>query len=603
MRFIGAAVVFLVPLALWPGRFFYYDITPKACLLYLGAALLAATAWMAAGRLRTAAGDAWGRWYLGLLFASIGIALAAAAVSPITQLAWQGSNWRRGGAVTEAAVLIAALLIALCPAIPTLRSLCAAGIIAASYGIGQYFGWDPWINRSAYEVGEGIYQIVRPPSTLGHSDYFAAFLLWSVFAGLGLWVSGASRKLGSAAVFTGVAAILLAGSRGAWLGALAGAAALVLVRRPSILRVGQVAVVAIAAFALFYISPAGERLRARAFWISEDRAGGARLLLWRDSLGLAAAHPLLGVGPDVYPAAFPPYQSRDLSRAYPDFAHESPHNMFLDALTGEGLGGFLVLASLAGLGLFAGWRHRAEPITAGLLAGLVATLVAQQFIVFVIPTALLFYLMVGLLVLRDVQAQPVGRAARIAVGVAGLLIAVAFSYAAHRVGSGDRAIQRAKLALASGDASEAISAFQNLTAHQATGVSANIELSRLADAAGSKAPLLPNKLLFSQMAAAAATAATKVPENGADAWYNLAVMLAQSNNIQGVEASLRQSIARAPRWYKPHWMLARVLAAAGQTKEARDEARLALDLGGNKHREVAGTLQPILNPGASPGKL
>src|SRR3954470_19785037 len=126
MRFIGAAVVFLLPLALWPGQFYYYDITPKACLLYVGAALLAATAWMLADKLRAAIASTLGRWYIALIAAAAVVAVAAAASSPITQLAWQGSSWRRGGAVTEAAVLIAALLIALLPRLLILRAVCAA---------------------------------------------------------------------------------------------------------------------------------------------------------------------------------------------------------------------------------------------------------------------------------------------------------------------------------------------------------------------------------------------------------------------------------------------------------------------------------------------
>ena len=43
MRYLAAALVLLMPLALAPGWSFYYDITPKACLLYVGAAALAAS--------------------------------------------------------------------------------------------------------------------------------------------------------------------------------------------------------------------------------------------------------------------------------------------------------------------------------------------------------------------------------------------------------------------------------------------------------------------------------------------------------------------------------------------------------------------------------
>ena len=187
MRFVGAAIVLLVPLSLAPSWFFYYDITPKACLLYLGAALLAAFAWTSADLIRSAWSSRLARWYLCLTAASAALALLAAMTSPEPQLAWLGSNWRRGGAITEVAILIAAPLIALAGRTILLPSVCGAGIVVSLYGIAQYFGWDPWISQAAYVVGEGAYQIVRPPSTLGHSDYFAAFLVWPVFAGAGLW--------------------------------------------------------------------------------------------------------------------------------------------------------------------------------------------------------------------------------------------------------------------------------------------------------------------------------------------------------------------------------------------------------------------------------
>ena len=90
----------------------------------------------------------------------------------------------------------------------------------------------------------------------------------------------------------------------------------------------------------FYFSPAGLKLRARGQWELEDLRGGARLLLWRDSLRMARERSLLGFGPDTFGVEFPRYQSVELSRAYPDFYHESPHNIFLDALVSQGVPGW-----------------------------------------------------------------------------------------------------------------------------------------------------------------------------------------------------------------------------------------------------------------------
>src|SRR5205085_2453942 len=149
-------------------------------------------------------------------------------------------------------------------------------------------------------------------------DYFAAFLLWPVFSGAALWWSGSSypRWLGAASVMLGATAMILCGSRGALLGLVAGACLMLYFRRVPLrtlaLALGVIAVTT----GIFYVSPAGARLRARAFWISEDPTGGARPLLWRDSLKMAAERPLLGYGPDTFIAEFPRFQSRELSRAY-----------------------------------------------------------------------------------------------------------------------------------------------------------------------------------------------------------------------------------------------------------------------------------------------
>ena len=200
--------------------------------------------------------------------------------SPVVSLAWNGSNWRRWGAIEQIATVVCAFLVAALARsssarlLAILRALCAAGVLAALYGIAQYFGFDPFISPASYLVGDGPYQIVRPPGPLGHADYFAAFLLWPIFAGAALWTVDqrrAGRGLGAAAVLTGIVALMLAGSRGALLGLAMGAAILVWLRRPRLRTVAASLALVAAIAAVFYISPAGARLRARAFWISEDR--------------------------------------------------------------------------------------------------------------------------------------------------------------------------------------------------------------------------------------------------------------------------------------------------------------------------------------------
>src|SRR5207247_9558800 len=133
--------------------------------------------------------------------------------------------------------------------------------------------------------------------------------------------------------------------------------------------------------ALFYFSPEGQMLRSRTRWYTEDAWGGARLLLWRDSLKLAARHLPAGIGPETFSSEFPHVQSPALSRAYPEFYHESAHHILLDALTAQGALGLVAL--LAFIALAFHQARKIEGMPAGLLgACLVAGVAANQFMVF-----------------------------------------------------------------------------------------------------------------------------------------------------------------------------------------------------------------------------
>ena len=119
-------------------------------------------------------------------------------------------------------------------------------------------------------------------------------------------------------------------------------------------------------------------------------------------------------------------------------------------------------------------------------------------------------------------------------------------------------------------------------------------MSRRLAAAAARSNNVPEKLVWAQLAASAAQAATRQPEQEQNAWYNLAILQAATNDAGEVEASLRAAIGASPNWYKPHWMLARVLASAGRAEEALGEAELALDLDNAKHSEVSETLREIV---------
>jgi len=352
--------------------------------------------------------------------------------------------------------------------------------------------------------------------------------------------------------------------------------------------------VAVVVALLFYFSPAGQNLRSRAKWSIEEPSGGARPQLWRDSLRMALQRWWVGTGIETFSSNFPRFQSRELARAYPDFYHESPHNMFLDAFAAQGVLGIAALAGLNALGFYAGWQGRTKDaaLSGALSAGLAAELVSGQFVSFTLPTALFFYLTVALLVaMRGVKVTACSRARpgsawldhgeRI-VRFSSVPFAAAMAAFAIQLLLYDRALAKTNQLVRSNNIVQAASEYDRAQKWRLPGASADLWYSRAM--AAHKA--------WSESLRAAIEAPQRA-EDPQNAWYNLAAFYAAENDAARTEQSLRSAIGCAPNWFKPHWTLARLLAAAGRLRDAEAEATVAADLDGGKNPEVATTLAEI----------
>jgi O-antigen ligase len=564
MARVYATAIGLTALLVTPGFLFYFDVTPKLVVLLLAAAVALIPVQRSA--------------LMGLVMLTLASLALSTALSPHPALSFYGTHWRQYGALAQSAVVILAwaLYTQTHRAGVILRAVSVAGALTAVYGIAQYLGWDPILPAAAYHIGEGIWTIVRPPSTLGYVSYFATWLLFVVF--LSLAVPGRLAKICAALALI---AMVLTGTRAAFLGLAAGAAVWLFWRRLRLPRYApMVGLAALLAVFVLYLSPAGQPLRSRARWFAEDPWGGARPLLWRDSLRMGLARPLAGHGPETFRAAFPHYESAALARAYPDFAHESPHNIFLDALVGQGIAGLLLLAAWCALGFAAAWkiRGRHPDLAACLAAALAAGTVSQQFTVFTIPTAVIFFATIALAAgLAAGPAEPVRR----------FPFALPLLYFAARLAFADHALALAQRDLAAG----------NLTAaaghYEASGQTSDLWYSRALLATAGKAPTVAVRFPAFLLAAAAGERATRTAEDPFNAWYSLSTIRAGQNDAAGTERCLRAAIAAHPMWFKPHWTLAQVLRLESRGEEARREAALAADLDGGKHPEVARTLQEL----------
>jgi len=305
MLMIQAGAIAFIALILTPGLLFYFDVTPKLLVLLVAAGV----ALVPIRRSRL----------MGLVILTLISLAVSTALSPNPALSFCGTRWRQYGALAQAAVLMFAwALSAQTERIGMiLRVVSAAGAVTALYGIAQYFGWDPILPAAAYHIGEGIWTIVRPPSTLGYVSYFATWLLFVVF--LSLAVPGRLAKACSALALI---AMLLTGTRAAFLGFAVGAMLWGGMKfrtshapaRRTLWRAAGFAGAALIAGLVLYISPMGQPLRGRARWFADDPWGGARPLLWRDSLRMGLARPLAGYGPETFRATFPHYESAALAR-------------------------------------------------------------------------------------------------------------------------------------------------------------------------------------------------------------------------------------------------------------------------------------------------
>jgi O-antigen ligase len=587
----------LVPLAIAPGLLSAFDITPKIAILLVCESALLLFCKQFVNGLRTLCASTPGRLFVIFLSLEWCSTLASTLWSSNPALSELGSSWRRDGLLAQSAILLFAVIAAAWftgqrdRIRVVLRTAVITGAVASLYGIAQYFGWDPFLPSNAYQAGEGVFTIVRPPSTFGHADYFANWLVIVAFLALALArIESAAlwKTIARATVALTALAIVLSGTRSAMLGLLAGALIFLAIARPSLDRkLTLLFAAALASLALLYISPAGAKLRARVHWSLDDVRGGARLLLWRDAFHMAMDRPLLGFGPETFTAQFPPFESAELSRAYPDFYQESPHNMFLDALVSEGIPGAIVLLALCLLAL---WSARSNAALAAALAG---AIVCQQFMVLTIPTALYFYLLIAMVIARTSQVPDLPIRNWILIPAA--TIAIIFTAFSARLLLADRAMALAEKNTEAGDVPSAAQSYRTAERWQPSSGDNDLRYSRAMMRLAASSRIFPTSVAAAQQAADAALRATQTAEDRQNAWYNLATIAALRNDPAGVENALRRAIACAPNWFKPHWTLSQFLELTGRHAEARPEAALALDLDGGHDPEVTATSRQILS--------
>ncbi len=599
MLFFWLLTAAAIPLAITPGLFFHFDLAPKIILLALAAAVSLTRIRGFPREITELCRRREGKWLVLLAGAQLVWFGVTALTSSRPWFSIYGSGWRRLGFVEIASILVIAVLAAASlSARPeglrtVLRIAVAAGFVASIYGICEYFGFDPLQPVAAYQAHAGDSVIVRPPGTMGHADYFGWWLAIEFFCGIALRriESGVWKAFATGAAVTIASAIVLSGTRAAILGVVCGLASLIATERSGFrVRPGHLVAATAACLlcAAFYFSPAGTLLRARVVWSGDEPLGGARPLLWRDSLHMASARPLTGFGPETYLTAFAPWQSEDLSRLFPDRHHESPHNLALDALTSLGIPGLLLLM---GWGVLA-WRAYATARRNGsvkavpLAAACIASAVASMFSAASSGPVLLSFLALAMLVAECPATEAAGtRRAPLAALWAPPLAAGFLIFA------GFFGVYEFRLQQFSGQPSEA--SYRAVQGASLPGAADDLYASRLLQLACQKRTDVASYVGCIQQTLQAAARALKTDDDAANAWYNIAMLSAVQRNLAGTRQGLLEASKASPNWFKPHWTLANLLAQSGEKMQAKSQAQRAAFLDSNRDPEVVETLAKL----------
>jgi tetratricopeptide (TPR) repeat protein len=174
-----------------------------------------------------------------------------------------------------------------------------------------------------------------------------------------------------------------------------------------------------------------------------------------------------------------------------------------------------------------------------------------------------------------------------------VLAILIFAAYATRLVMADRALAITWQRVTKGDIAGASAADRSVQAWDRWGATSDLSYSRAMQQAAMATPIFSTRLMARREALDAGVRAVRSAEDRHNAWYNLAELLAEQNDAAGAERALRNAIAWAPYWFKPHWALARLLNLTGHRAEALEEARIALDCDGGHDPEVAETWKQL----------
>lgn len=376
------------------------------------------------------------RWLAALL--GLSAVAAAFGLHPITAVF--GSSYQAVGLLVL--VLGGALLFVVVQLVNTpdrIRGFSwatvAGGTIVAVVGLLQQVGADPLRLGLEYHYGWE-----RVGSLLGNSDFAGSYLVVPLVVAAALALAekdAAARAVVSACFALMLLCMLATGTRGAWIGAVVGLAALGVA---SVRIAGKVtkslyvpAGIAAGVPLVWALANAKDLMVRFADMTQASELGGGRIVVWLDSLKLIAARPLFGTGPDTYRLGWHGVRSLAWVRATgAGFAVDDPHNLIL--LFGATLG---IPATIAAVGLVVGAvvtsrgfalerdEGAGRRVFAGWWAALIGVAATLLFTVNTVVMVAIVFSCVGIVItVRSAPAEP-SAALRRALAAAAVVLGIA----------------------------------------------------------------------------------------------------------------------------------------------------------------------------------
>jgi O-antigen ligase/Tfp pilus assembly protein PilF len=362
---------------------------------------------------------------LSIAFAYVGAIALSTLLGIIPRASLFGSFENRMGFITYLCFFVCAvgLVLGLDGKESRLRvtaiTISSTSLLVSTYALAQFFGFEPFISPELYTFNSTYDPIVRVASSLGHADYLGNFLLYTTplnFA-LTFGLCGPIRWLPLASASMSLCAIVVSGTRGAWLGIIVGLVCLVVlslkgrVVKPGdiqgskavALAVILVVIITVTTYAITSADGFQSVIARGKQTLAEGLSGAGRTLLWRDGISMVPHYAVPGCGPEAFRLAFLPYRSEDLSKLAPQVINESSHNSYLDMIISFGIFGlitFVALIVLTTMTFLRAFRKAQQAplrlLIAGFLSSFVAVLTHNIFIFDQITTGLYFFLFIGL---------------------------------------------------------------------------------------------------------------------------------------------------------------------------------------------------------------